>query len=188
MTTATTVLNMVHHSYWNLAGHDSGGIQNQNLEISADFYTPVGEGLLATGEILSVAGTPFDFRQAKPIGADLLAVPNSGVGDLSGGGYDHNWVLNGFGPGLRPVASLRDPTSGRGLSLRSTEPGVHIYTGGYISDRIVGKGAKPYEPYSGLTFETQKFPDSPNVSHFPTTRLQPSEVYNHVMEFSLFIS
>jgi aldose 1-epimerase len=184
--TGTTLLNMVHHTYWNLGGHDSGSIEGHQLRLDGDFYTPVGAGLLLTGEIFSVAGTPFDFRKAKAIGADLAAVPNSGVAHLSGGGYDHNWVLRGFGPGSRAVAELWDPASGRGLVLRSTEPGVHVYTGGYISERMVGKGGKPYAPYAGLTFETQKFPDAPNFSHFPSARLCTGEVYDHVMEVQFF--
>ncbi len=186
-TDKVTILNMVHHSYWNMAGHASGPIGDQLLQVDSDFYTPAGEELLATGEVLKVAGTPFDFRAEKPIGQDLAAVPNSGVAHLSGGGYDHNWIMRGFGPGLRSVATLRDPASGRGLALRSTEPGVHIYTGGYISEKMVGKGKHPYPAYSGVTFETQKFPDSPNFSHFPTARLEPGQVYNHEMEVRFFV-
>jgi aldose 1-epimerase len=186
MTSKVTILNMVNHAYWNMAGQASGPIHDQMLEIDADFYTPPGEQLLITGEVFKVAGTPFDFRVAKPIGKDLAAVQNAGVAHLSGGGYDHNWVIRGFGPGLRPVASLWDPQSGRGLRLRSTEPGVHVYTGGYINEKMIGKGNHPYPAYSGLTFETQKFPGSPNFAHFPSTRLSPNEIYRHVMEYSFF--
>jgi aldose 1-epimerase len=186
MTDKPTVLNVVNHGYWNAAGHASGSLHDQMLTVEADFYTPVGEELLATGEILSVAGTPFDFRVAKPIGQDLDAVPNAGVAGLSGGGFDHNWVLRGLEGGLRPVVTLYDPKSGRGLSLRSTEPGVQIYSGGYISPRIVGKGDQPYCPYAGLTFETQKFPGSPALAHFESARLDPGEVYEHVMEYQFF--
>ena len=185
---ATTVLNMVHHSYWNAAGHASGDLSRQMLTVEGDFYTPVDDELLATGEILVIAGTPFDFRAAKPIGRDIGAIANAGFGRLSkgGGGYDHNWVLRGFGPGLRPVATLADPDSGRGLVLRSTEPGVQIYTGGYLSPAVVGKGGHPYCKYAGLTFETQKFPGSPNFAQFPSTRLEAGEAYEHRMEFQFF--
>ncbi|MBL8579107.1 MAG: galactose mutarotase [Mesorhizobium sp.] len=181
-----TLLNMVNHAYWNAAGHASGDLREQTLVVEADFYTPVDGELLATGEIVSVAGTPFDFRQEKTIGRDLDKVANSGVGHLSGGGYDHNWVLNGAAGGLHPVATLVDPRSGRGLSLRATEPGVQIYTGGYLSAEVVGKGNQPYCPYAGLTFETQKFPGSPTFAHFPSTRLDPGQVYEHVMEYRFF--
>ena len=185
---ATTILNMVHHSYWNVAGHASGDLSRQLLTVDADFYTPVNDELLATGEILAVAGTPFDFRAGKPIGRDIGAIANAGFGRLSEGcgGYDHNWVLRGTGPGLRPVATLTDPESGRGFVLRSTEPGVQIYTGGYLGPAVVGKGGHPYCKYAGLTFETQKFPGSPNFAHFPSTRLGPGEAYEHRMEFQFF--
>ncbi len=186
VTNKPTLLNMVNHAYWNAAGHGNGDLREQTLVVHADFYTPVDGELLATGEIIPVEGTPFDFRSEKPIGRDIDAVPNSGVGHLSGGGYDHNWVLNGIGSGLRPVATLWDPKSGRGLSLRATEPGVQIYTGGYLSADVVGKGNKPYRTYAGLTFETQKFPGSPNFAHFPSTRLDPGQVYEHVMEYQFF--
>ena len=185
---APTILNMVHHSYWNVAGHGSGDLSRQMLTVDADFYTPVDDELLATGEVLAVAGTPFDFRSGKLIGRDIGAIANAGFGRLSegAGGYDHNWVLRGFGPGLRPVATLTDPESGRGFKLRSTEPGVQIYTGGYLSPAVIGKGGHPYCKYAGLTFETQKFPGSPGFAHFPTTRLEPGEVYEHRMEFQFF--
>ena len=181
-----TILNMVHHSYWNVAGHASGNLFDQHLTVEADFYTPVDAQLMTTGEVLKVAGSPFDFSAPKPIGRDLHAVANAGVGHLEGGGYDHNWVLRGSGPGLRPVATLWDPKSGRGFDLASTEPGVQIYTGGYLSASVIGKGAQAYCPYAGLTFETQKFPDSPNFAHFPTTRVSPGEVYDHRMAFRFF--
>ena len=183
-----TILNMVHHSYWNVAGHGSGDLLDQHLTVAGDFYTPVDDHLMTTGEILSVAGTPFDFRQAKPIGRDMQAVANAGAGRLTeeGGGYDHNWVLRGGGPGLHEVATLWDPASGRGFDLTSTEPGVQIYTGGYLSAAVIGKGHHPYCRYAGLTFETQKFPDSPNFAHFPTTRIGPDDIYDHRMAFRFF--
>ena len=182
----TTVLNMVHHSYWNVAGHASGDVADQRLTVAADFYTPVDDHLMTTGEVLKVTGTAFDFREEKAIGADIGAVANAGLAHLEGGGYDHNWVLRGFGPGLRPVATLWDPVSGRGFVLKSTEPGVQIYTGGYLNTSVIGKEGHPYCAYAGLTFETQKFPDSPNFSHFPSTRVGRHEVYDHRMEFSFF--
>ncbi|MHC8320911.1 aldose epimerase family protein [Pseudomonas sp. GB2N2] len=190
ITDETTILNMVHHSYWNVAGHDTGTVVEQMLTVESDFYTPVGDQLLATGEVLTVAGTPFDFRSAKLIGQDIGNVANAGVGHLTvselGGGYDHNWVLRGASPAMHPVATLWDPVSGRGIHLKSTEPGVQIYTGGYLSAAVIGKGNKPYCTYAGLTFETQKFPDSPNFAHFPTTRLEPGETYCHEMEIQFF--
>jgi aldose 1-epimerase len=188
-TDAPTILNMVHHSYWNMGGHASGNLYDQLLTVDADFYTPVDEHLLATGEILSVAGTPFDFREPKRIGQDIKAVENAGAGRLvvDGGGYDHNWIVRGSGPGLHPVATLWDLHSGRGMHLRSTEPGVQIYSGGYLNASVIGKGRTPYCTSAGVTFETQKFPESPNLAHFPSSRLNPNEVYTHETEIRFFV-
>jgi aldose 1-epimerase len=169
-----TVVNLVHHSYWNLAGHDSGDVLDQMLQVNAGFYTPVDDELMPTGEILAVAGTAFDFREEKAIGRD-------------GGRYDHNWIIRDFGPGLRPVAGLHDPKSGRAMELRSSEPGVQIYTAGYIDPPVVGKGGRLYQRYSGVTFETQKFPDSPNFAHFPDARLLPGGAYEHCMEIRFIV-
>ncbi len=187
-TDRTTVLNMVHHSYWNVAGHASGDVRDHLLTVEGDFYTPVDAELLATGETLAVVGTPFDFRREKPIGQNIDAMSNAGFGRLTepGGGYDHNWVLRGARPGLRPVATLRDPASGRGLSIAATKPGVQVYTGGYLSSAVIGKDGHPYCKYAGLTFETQHFPGSPNFPHFPSCRLEPGEVYDHRMDIQFF--
>lgn len=189
VTDKATVLNMVNHSYWNMAGHAGGDLKNQLLQVEADFYTPVDDELLATGEIRTVIGTPFDFRQEKTLGEDRDQIVNAGSGRRTedGSGYDHNWVLRGFGPGLRPVATLRDPASGRAMRLSSSEPGVQIYAGGYLNPKIVGKGGHPYEKYSGVAFETQKYPCSPNYAHFPSTSLQPGEIYRHDMEVRFFV-
>jgi aldose 1-epimerase len=180
ITDAPTILNMVHHSYWNLAGHASGSILEHRLTMPADFYTPIDAELMPTGEILSVAGTAFDFREEKGIGRDLHAI--------HGAGYDHNFVLSGIHDGLRPVAQVYDPASGRGLRVRATEPGVQFYTGGYLSPRVIGKGKTPYGAFAGFTLETQKFPDAPNFAHFPSARLDPGQLYRHCMEIEFYTS
>lgn len=181
---APTVVNLVNHAYWNCAGHDAGTILDQHLQVEADFYTPVDRELLTTGEIRTVAGTPLDFRTAKPVGRDLAALDRAGLG---GSGYDHNWVVRGRPGQLRPVATLWDPASGRGFDLAATEPGVQIYTAGSMASPLPGKTGTPYPPYAGIALETQKFPDSPNVGHFPSSRLVPGEAYDHRMVYRFFV-
>lgn len=175
---APTVVNIVNHAYWHCGGQGAGDVREHHLQVAADFHTPVDRELLATGEIRAVAGTPFDFRSAKPIGRDFAA--------LDGAGYDQNWVVRGPPATLRPVATLWDPASGRGFDLSATEPGVQIYTGGAMNSGIVGKAGKPYCPYAGVALETQKFPGSPNFGHFPTSRLDPGETYEHRMVYRFF--
>ncbi len=177
-TTRTTVMNMVNHSYFNLAGQGSGTILAHDLQVNAAFYTPVNTALLATGEVRAVANTPFDFRTPKPVGRDIATLT---------GGYDHNWCLGPAGAELlRDCATLTDPASGRRMTLRTTEPGVQIYTCGSVKDTAAAKAGHPISKFGGLTFETQKFPGTPNHPHFPTATLHPGDTYHHVMalEFS----
>lgn len=173
---APTIANIVHHSYFNLAGHASGDVLGQVLRLDSRFYTPVDDQLIATGEIRSVSGTPFDFTTPKRIGQD--------IGALGEGGYDHNWCLDGAGEEMRLCAEALDPGSGRRLTLRTTEPGVQLYTGGYLDGSEAGKGGVRYPRYAGFTLETQKFPGSPNNAHFPSCVLRPGEPYEHRMVFA----
>ncbi len=183
-TDAPTIVNLVHHSYFNLAGHDAGDVLGHEVTLDSSFYTPVDDELLATGEIKSVAGTPFDFRHGETIGSRIAEVPSSGGGKpREGRGYDHNWVLRGVPGDLIDVAAIHDPASGRVMRLRSTEPGVQFYTGGELSADVIGKGGVPYVRYAGFALETQKFPCSPNFSHFPTSELRPGQLYRHRMVF-----
>lgn len=179
-----TIVNIVHHSYFNLAGQGQGDVLGQEMRLPAPFTTPVDGELLTTGEVLSVTGTPFDFTTAKPIGQDIARL--GGVGGAvfgEGGGYDHNWCLGGAGEDLRLAAEIRDPASGRRLTLRTSEPGLQVYTGGYLDASVIGKGGVPYQKYAGVTLETQKFPGTPNHPHFPSCTLRPGETYRHLMEF-----
>ena len=186
---ATTIINMVHHSYFNLAGHGSGTVLPQEMRIAGDFYTPVDDELLPTGEILTVAGTPLDFRQRHRIGLHLDGLGPVGTAIFDGGsGWDHNWCLGLPGQdGLIEAAEIHDPASGRTLRCRSTEPGLQMYIGGYLHDGIVGKGGNRYCKYAGFTLETQKFPDSPRFGHFPTTMVRAGETYRHVMVLDLSV-
>ncbi len=184
-TDKVTLMNMVHHSYFNLAGQGSGDVLKQQVRLASNFYVPINDELIATGEIASVAGTPFDFSKAKEIGADIAALEGVG-GEIfeGGGGYDHNWCLGGDGSRLRDCAEAYDPASGRRMVMRTTEPGVQFYTGGYLSEKITGKEGKKLCKYAGFTLETQKFPDAPNFAHFPDCILRPGERYHQIMEFS----
>lgn len=180
---ALTVINMVHHSYFNLAGHASGDVLGQHMRLAADHYVPVDDELLASGEILRVEGTPFDFRELHPINEHLDLLPAVGSAIFEeGGGWDHNWCLRDAGDvGLREAAEIVDPASGRRLVLHTSDPGVQMYTGGYLDESIVGKGAQPYCRYAGFTLETQKFPDSPRFAHYPSATVRAGETYRNEM-------
>lgn len=178
-TDKTTVCNLVNHAYWNLNGHASGSILDQVARFYAPFYTPVDSALLATGEIRSVAETPFDFQHGKRFGEDIAQLGKSG--------YDHNLVLGSPGSdGWRDCADVFSTRNGLGLRLHTTEPGVQLYTGGGLDESVTGKGGQPYCPYAGFTLETQKFPGSPGFAHFPSCTLQTGEHYDHGMHFQFY--
>jgi aldose 1-epimerase len=173
-TDAPTVVNLVHHSYFNLAGHASGDILRHRLRIDADGYLPVDGDKIPTGDIRPVAGTAFDFRQPRAIG-DGMPDP---------GGFDHNFCLTAaMDPsGLRPCLEAADPLSGRRMRLQTTEPGVQLYTGGHF-DGTLGKTGACYPRIAGFAVETQRFPNAPNTPHFPSARLDPGQRYAHRMRF-----
>jgi aldose 1-epimerase len=173
-TDRTTVVNMAHHSYWNLAGHDSGTILDHVLTLYADRYTP-GTPMVPDGRVLTVSGSPFDFTAGRRIGQDLKAAGGNPMG------YDHNFVVNGEPNRLRPVARLRDPASGRVMTLAADQPGVQFYTGNFLDGSHKGKGAT-YVQYAGMCLETQKFPNAINVPAWQDqVILQPGRPYRHVM-------
>ena len=184
-TTADTVINLTNHTYFNLAGEGSGDVFNQLMKINANSFTPTDANLIPTGEIVPVAGTPFDFRSFKPIGRDIRdASAPQGNQLVLAHGYDHNWVLNGSGMKLASVAV--DPASGRVLQTFTTEPGVQFYTGNFLEGDLVGTSGNTYRQSDGFTLETQHFPDSPNKPQFPSTELKPGQTFssNTVYKFS----
>ena len=177
-TDRTTLVNMAHHSYWNLGGHDSGTILDQQLTLFADQYTP-GDPMVPTGVVASVKGTPFDFTHAKSVGADLQATGGTPVG------FDHNFVVNGDPSAMRPVARVKDPKSGRVMSLSADQPGVQFYTGNFLDGSITGKGGAVYAQYTGLCLETQKFPNAINIPAWQQQVIvTPGQTYKHRMVYT----
>jgi aldose 1-epimerase len=165
-----TALNMVHHSYFNLAG--AGDIKDEILELYADKYTP---GVPPDGKIAPVAGTPFDFTKPKALGKDLMK-----TGDKPPG-YDANWIINGEPNALRPVARVKDPKSGRVMTIQANQPGAQLYTSNYMDGTTKGKG-RTHSQHAAFCIETQKFPNAINVPAWKDQEvLRPGQTYKHVM-------
>ena len=167
-----TVVNLAHHTYWNLLGNAAGDVLGHELMLAADKYTPVDKGLIPTGELKPVAGTPMDFSKPTPIGAHIAQVD---------GGYDHNWVLRNQDGKVALAAMLYEPKNGRVLEILTDQPGIQFYAGNFLDGSVKGKGGVAYQKHYGLCLETQHYPDSPNHPEFPSVVLRPGQTYHHVM-------
>jgi aldose 1-epimerase len=174
-----TIASLANHTYWNLADGGASEILEHELEIDADRWLPVDAEGIPTGEIADGAGGPFDFRQPTKVGARLPQAERA----QKRGGYDHCFVLRG--EGLRPVARLVDPASGRALTIETTQPALQLYSGNFLDGTLVGHGGAVYRRFHGVALETQGFPDAPNHPGFPSGRLDPGEEYRHTTVWRL---
>jgi aldose 1-epimerase len=173
-----TLCNLTHHSYFNLAG--KGDVLGHVVRINADTFTPVDDGLIPTGELRPVNGTPLDFRKPVAIGKRI----DSDYDQIKlGAGYDHNWVLNHPAGTLGWAATAEEPVTGRTMEVWTTEPGMQFYTGNFLDGKLRGKGGWMYQRREAFCFEPQHFPDSPNKPQFPTTELKPGETYRNTIVY-----
>lgn len=178
-----TILNMTHHTYYNLTGDYDQSILGHELQILANAITPVTPQLIPTGEFMDVAGTPFDFQELTAIGA---RIDDDNEQLKFGKGYDHNWVFSDADGSMKLQVRLYEPTSGRLLEMMTEEPGVQFYSGNFLNGAVVGKKDNAYQFRHGLCLEPQHFPDSPNHDNFPSTLLKPDETYQSatILRFS----
>jgi aldose 1-epimerase len=178
-----TVINLINHSYFNMAGEVSGPIDHEMLQISAHQFTPIDGRSIPTGEIRDVAGTVFDFTLPTMLGPRLSS---GDPGIAAKKGLDHNFVIDGAPGRLRPAVQLTDPVSGRRLEVWTTQPGVQVYSGNSVRPRAAL--AKGYVPHGAISFQTQHYPDSPHHPNFPSTELDPGQTFHEVTEFRFSVA
>lgn len=178
-TDAPTVLNIVQHTYWNLSGDHTTSINDHILMLNADGYLPTDAGLIPTGKIDPVAGTPMDFTEPTVIGK---RVKDDFEALKLGGGYDHAWVLK-KGDKMKLAARVKDPKSGRVMEISTNKPAIQFYGGNFLDGKAIGKGGVAYAHRTALALETEDFPDAPNQSSFPSAVLRPGEEYDHSVVF-----
>lgn len=179
VTDSETIINVAHHSYWNLSGNPTKSILDHNLQLNAEHYLSTNEGLIPTGNIEEVSDTPMDFTQKKRIGLDIgddfeaLKLAN---------GYDHCWVLKEENQGkIQLAATVEEPATGLVMEIFTDQPGIQFYTSNFLDGSIVGKNGIAYTKHSAFCLETQQFPDSPNQPNFPSCILRPGETYSHTL-------
>lgn len=179
-TDAPTILNIVQHTYWNLSGEQNTSINDHIMMINADHYLPTNIGLIPTGVIAPVKGTPMDFTKPTPIGERL----ETDFEALKfGGGYDHAWVLNDAKKGQHLAARVKDPKSGRILEITTNQPAIQFYGGNFLDGTVTGRDNIAYAKRTAFALETEGFPDAPNQPKFPSAVLRPGETYKHTMTF-----